>query len=84
MLHCIRFNANKALGCGIFGRLSNFDKCRPEATDSVISSRFVTPFVLEKCVKFGDPSLKHSPEIPPDAVGGRIVDIFFAITSDRK
>ena len=28
----------KAVGGGIFGRFSNFDQCRPEVADDVISS----------------------------------------------
>ena len=36
MPHCIR-NANKVVGCGIFGRFSNLAKCRPEAAGDVIS-----------------------------------------------
>ena len=32
-------NASKAVGCSIFGRFSNLDKCRPEAACDVISGR---------------------------------------------
>ena len=49
------------------------------ATSNVISGKFVGPAVPDKHVKFGD-----SREIPPEAVGGGIVDGFFAVTSDRK
>ena len=31
MLHCIIPNANKSVGCGMFGRFSNLDKFRLEA-----------------------------------------------------
>ena len=57
MQHCIRpiLNANKAVGCGFFCR-SNLDKSRPEAGGDVISGRFVGPVVLDKYVKFRDPS----------------------------
>ena len=37
MQHCIIFNANKPVGCGIFRRFSNLDKCQPEAGGDVIS-----------------------------------------------
>ena len=33
----IKLDANKAIGCGIFGHLSNFYKCWPEAAGDVIS-----------------------------------------------
>ena len=53
----IILNANKAVGCGIFGRFSNLDKYRPEAAADVISEMFAVPIVLDKLVKFRDPSL---------------------------
>ena len=37
------------------------------------------PIVAEKIVKFRDPRLNHSREFPPEAVGGGIFDILFAI-----
>ena len=37
--HCIMLNADKAVRCGIFGRFSNLDKCRPEAAGDVISGK---------------------------------------------
>ena len=39
--------------------------------------RFVGPLVLDKYVKLHDPSLNHSREIPPEAVGGGIVSYSF-------
>ena len=57
---------------------------RPEALSDVISSRFVRPIVLNKCLKFCDPCLNHFREIPPEAVGGGIFDSFFPIISDWK
>ena len=41
------------------------------------------PLVLDKRVKFGDPSLKLSRAIPPKAVGGSILDCFSITISDR-
>ena len=35
------------------------------------------PIILDKNVKFCDPSLNHSQETPPEAVGGGIFDSFF-------
>ena len=46
---------------------------------AVISGRFGRPTVLDKCVKFHDPCLNHSREIPPEAVGGGIFDSFFSL-----
>ena len=40
--------------------------------------------VPDKHLKFRDPCLTRPREIPPEAVGGRIFDSFFAITSDWK
>ena len=74
----------KAVECGIFSRVLNFDKCRPEAASDVISGKFVRPIIIDKNVKFCDPCLNHSREISPEAAGVGDFDIFFAITSDRK
>ena len=41
---------------------------RPEASSNVVSGRFVGPVVPKKHVKFGDPRLNLSREIPPQAV----------------
>ena len=57
---------------------------RPEAASDVISGRFVTPIVRDKCVKSCDPCRNRFREIPPEAVGSGISDGFFAITSDLK
>ena len=119
----------KAVGCSIFGHFPNFDKCRPEIADDVISgmtlgyvgvdvrakfgdsrlnslaswtrftyfcavqyliafcsqpetdgdvlARFGGPIVPDKHVKFGDPRLNLSQEIPPEAVGGGIFYVCF-------
>ena len=48
----------------------------PKAASDVISGRFVRPVVLDKCVKFLDPSLNRSQEISPAAVRGGIFDSF--------
>ena len=58
----------KAAGGGIFGRFSNFDKCRLEVAGDVISGRLMGPDVPENSVKFGDSSNNLSREILPDAV----------------
>ena len=47
---------------------------RLEVASDVISSRFVRPISLDECVKFPAPSLNHSLQIPPKAVGGGIFD----------
>ena len=57
---------------------------RPETASEVVSGRFVCSIVPDKCVKFRDPRLNRSREIPPGAIGGGILTIFFALTSDRK
>ena len=62
-----------------FGRFSNFDKYRQEAASDVISSTFVRPIALDKSVKFRDPCLNRSPEIPPEAVGGGIFCTVFSL-----
>ena len=41
---------------------------RPEATSDVISGSFVRPVVAHNRVKFGDPHLQISREIPSEAV----------------
>ena len=50
---------------------------RRDAASDDISGRFVRLAVPDKCVKFRDPRLKHSPEIRPEAVGGGIFDHVF-------
>ena len=50
----------------------SLDKCQKEAAGEVISGKFVGPVVLDKYVKYNDPSLNRSWEIPPKAVGGGI------------
>ena len=40
---------------------------RPEATSDVISDTFVGPVISDNRVKFGDPRINLSREIPPDA-----------------
>ena len=47
----------KAVGGGIFGRSSNFDKCRLELAGDVISGRFMGPDASDNCVKVGDPAI---------------------------
>ena len=49
---------------------------RLEAADDVISGTFVGTVVLHKCVKFHDPTLNGSREIPPKSIGGGIFDRF--------
>ena len=44
---------------------------------------FVGPLVLEKRVKFHDPSLSPSYEIPPEAVRGGKIDGFSCINNFR-
>ena len=53
---------------------------RPEATSDFISGTFVRTVVIDNFVKLGDPRLKRSREIPPEAVYGGIFDVFFAVT----
>ena len=50
---------------------------RQEATSNVISSRFVGPVIPDNSVKFGDPLINLSPEIPPEAIWDGIFDGFF-------
>ena len=54
MLHRIIFNANKAVGCGIFRRFSSLDKCRPEATGDVISGMVLDYVGADVPASFGD------------------------------
>ena len=49
---------------------------RPEAASDVLSGRFVSPIVPDKCEKFSDPHLNHSGAIPPEAVAGGIFGRF--------
>ena len=56
---------------------------RPEAANGVTSDKFVRPIVPDKCIKFCDPCLNRSREIPLEAVGGGIFE-FFDITYARK
>ena len=44
---------------------------RLEAASDVVSSRFLWSIVPDKCVKFCDPCLNRSREMPPDAVEGK-------------
>ena len=66
----------KAIGGGIFGRLSNFRKCRLEVAGDVISGRLVGPDVSDNRVKLGDLHNNLSREIAPEAVQGGIFDGF--------
>ena len=52
----------------------------PVAASEVISDRFMRPIVSDKCVKFRDPCLKLSQEIPPEANGR---GIFYCFSSDN-
>ena len=47
---------------------------RLETASDVISGRFVGSIICDEDVKFHDPHLNHSREIPPEAVGGGIFD----------
>ena len=49
---------------------------RPETDSDVISGTFVGPIFPDKPVKFCDPYLNRSREIPPEAIGGDIFDSF--------
>ena len=52
--------------------------CNPNGKGiDVISGSFVGPIVTDKRVKFPDPRLNRSREIPPELVGGGIFDGFF-------
>ena len=45
---------------------------QPEATSDLISGGFVGPVVSHNLVKFGDPCLNLSREIPPEAAFSRV------------
>ena len=47
---------------------------RPDRDSDVISSKLVGPIVYDTFVKFRDPRLNRSPEIPPEAVGDVVFD----------
>ena len=47
----------KVEACGIFGRFSNFDKCRPAAADEVISGVALDYVGVGVLARFGDSSL---------------------------
>ena len=47
----------KAVGDGIFGCVSNFDKCRLKVTGEVISFVAIVQVGMDVCVKFGDSRL---------------------------
>ena len=53
----------KAVAGGIFGRFSNFDKCRLEAAGEVISGLIVDPTDWTATVKFGDSMSNRSRDI---------------------
>ena len=59
---------------------------RPETAGDVLSAIFVRMIVRDKFVKFRDPGLNRSWEIPPEAVEGGIFDRFLktSITANRK
>ena len=42
----------KAVGCGIFGRLSNFDKCRPEVAGDFKFGVALVHVLVDVCEKF--------------------------------
>ena len=44
----------KAVGCGIFGRFSNFDKCRPELAGDVISGVALAHIGMDGSAELGD------------------------------
>ena len=46
---------------------------RFEVASDAISGRFVRPNVPDKCVRFTNPYLDRSREIPPKAIGGSIL-----------
>ena len=69
MQHGIILNANKAVGCGIFRRFSNLDKCRPcrpEGGGDVISSVALDYVGTDAPTGFGDSQLNS----------GRIIRLF--------
>ena len=66
MQHCIILNANKAVGCGIFRRFSNLNKCRLEAGRDVISGTALDCVGVDVPAGFGDLQLNS----------GRIIRLF--------
>ena len=66
MPRCIRLNANKAVGCSIFGRFSNLDKYRPDAAGDVIYDTALDYVGTDVPAGFGDYSLNN----------GRIIRLF--------
>ena len=56
-------NADKAVGCGIFGHFSNFDKCRPEVAGEVVSGTALDYVGLDVPVKCGDSKSNGSRDI---------------------
>ena len=50
----------KAVGCGIFGRFSSFDKCRLEVAGDVVSGANVGQVGTDIPVKLGDSRLNRS------------------------
>ena len=56
----------KAVGGGIFGRFSNFEKCRSEAADDIMSNVAVDYVGVDVRSKFGDSMLN----------GGLIIRLF--------
>ena len=51
----------------------------PETAIDVISGNFVGPIVPDKRVKYLDPHLNRSREIPPEAAEGGIFDRFLKL-----
>ena len=66
MILCTIINANKAVGCGNFGRFTNLDKCRPKATGDVISGMAVDHLGTDVRASFGEYKLNS----------GRIIRLF--------
>ena len=56
----------QTVGGGIFGRFSNFDKCRPEVSGEVISDMTIEWVGMDVLAKFGDSTFKN----------GRIIRLF--------
>ena len=76
MQHCIILTQTKLSDAAFAAICSNLDKCRLGADGDVILCTFWGMVVLDKCVKFHDPSLNCSREISPEAVGDGIFDCF--------
>ena len=66
MPHCIIHNANKAVGCDIFGSFSNLGTCRPEVAGVVISGVAFDSISTDVHASFGDYRLHR----------GRIIRLF--------